>query len=410
VNDKNLIKILDSDSKIINKKEQIKNVFNEELDWSTLPINVSKKNLDFFFNKFELNKKQNKDEDGSFVLFGHYYNYEQEKWENKVTIWICFQNPIRRHFLINKNERRIESYLDIPVQYFSASFSYEKEIIINETHSGHYDRWSNTVPLSVGMGFKIAFENGKSYKATIGPAVSTVFPNDTNIPTNWFFTVSHIFMDDDIGIACADGHAILNCNEQVIGKLIAVHSFSDWAIIEISNTITIMSEVKIDQNDNRLAIDGSIEFLSCPFDNEENFKCPKTVFKSGSTTAVTKGNIYSWGVALNKTLFEKPIEDTLLTKHAIFVQRFNFGSSSTLGSNYFTTNGDSGSPVIAIYGEDNEDKAMLIGIVKGLLNIHTEKILTVVNPINYQTLRDFVTTVKINNVNDSNINTEFDAS
>jgi hypothetical protein len=62
------------------------------------------------------------------------------KWENKVAIWICFQNPIQRNFLKNKNEKRIESFMDIPVQYFSASFSYND---ILDTKKG----WSKTVPL-----------------------------------------------------------------------------------------------------------------------------------------------------------------------------------------------------------------------------------------------------------------------
>jgi hypothetical protein len=116
-NDSSILKIDKVNNSNIDELKE-KDFLNGALDWSTLPKNVSKKDLQIFFDEFELNKKENKDDEGSFALFGHYYNYEQKQWENKVAIWICFQNPIRRHFLKNKNEKRIESYLDIPVQYF----------------------------------------------------------------------------------------------------------------------------------------------------------------------------------------------------------------------------------------------------------------------------------------------------
>jgi hypothetical protein len=278
------------------------------------------------------------------------------------------------------------------------------------------------------MEFRVRLGRNMLYKATIGPAVSSIFKTVENLPNNWFFTVKHMFIDEDAGVACEYGHAILNYYGQVIGKFIAVHSYLDWAIIEISNT-DVFPLVKIDENNNHIAIDGVIDFSNCPFENENENKFATNVFKSGASTAVTKGNIYSWGVVLNKPLFEIPIDDSPFQKTSIFLQRSNFGSLNFLESKNFTEAGDSGGPVITVFDdndnnekamnsavnamqdENNNEKAMLIGIVSGVLKLHAEKKLTIVNPINYEILKHFVdyvlnppTKLNVDDINNNGIN------
>mmetsp|Transcript_14405 Transcript_14405/g.13024 ORF Transcript_14405/g.13024 Transcript_14405/m.13024 type:complete len:349 (-) Transcript_14405:168-1214(-) len=338
-------------------------------------------------------------------MYGHYYNYDTSKWEDRLALWVCYVDPIRRYFKTSKDEYRHESFENIPIHYFSVKYT---EIKIHETMEVYLEAWRNVQaesPLFVGMGFSVKFQlDVSSYHfsdsdsdsndnsanfipkfkhekemATIGPSVKSIYTDIANIPDNWYFTVSHAFkVDDDPVIACGD--PIYDWKgETEIGILVDIYSNPsvDWAIIALTD-VQHSPNVKSTAS-KHVPIAGTVDFDSF------NINSPwHLVFKSGARTGVTKGKIFSWGYHLNGTDFPTHTDDSIASPSEILIQRY----SST---NLFSDNGDSGSPLLTM--EDN-DIYRCIGLVTSNLTFHHRNlILATVTPIYHQKnhIRKFVT-------------------
>ena len=321
-----------------------------------------------------------------FVMFGHRYDAASGAWDNSVAIWVCFEDPIRRYFHTSKSERRQVSYKGIPVHYFSANSS----CLSNKTHkklkfeeieattAGQLFKWQRSCGMatykqySCGMGFAVEWENGDWYSGTIGPNLKSFpsnFERELKIkPDNYYLVSRHVVVDGAFSYNDARNCCIYDLNMNPIGRLFAVHKFLDVAIIELYCKHT--PDVKINVANDRLEVRDFIPFAAHQSSDQRHISLGDltslNIFKSGQTTGVTKGHIYSWGIHVGTRY--KPDEEVysahidkqmaLLGPPTINKQFYLFGKKKNRAN--FSEDGDSGSPVVAI----QNDSAKFIGIVE----------------------------------------------
>eukprot|EP01035_Chromulina_nebulosa_P019840 gene19840-25789_t len=268
--------------------------------------------------------------------------------------------------------RRSDLDCNIPIHHFSAIYTENADIRETSDHIwGIYDPSVNAF-LCPGMAYIVECGSNKKM-SSIGPNVSTIYPEMTDVPPNWFFTTAHGFQRDDGTYRPDEIYLSDWSTKKFVGNLVGIcPNNKDWAIIDISHTISTKKDVKITNDNYRLFIDGLVDF-----DYFDNMPWPE-VFKSGSRTGVTRGNIFSWGHIFNNQSF--PNDDFIYNdpeislRREIFIQRRHF-SIRDLG--HFADEGDSGGPVLAKV----EEKWKFIGLVKASLIIHERLKLSVVTPI-----------------------------
>ena len=338
----------------------------EDLDWTTVPGGVDVNAPDFFdelTDSFE----------DTIVMFGHCYNYLRRRWDSSIAIWLCFEDPIKRYFLATAFERRDKSYKGIPIHYFSANFSvlsnkvYPKIKIDDIAESGNShtpDDWSSITHapdgnLSCGMGFlvrKAKCERGY-FTGSLGPQVQLFDPTQN---PNLFFVSKHVFNE------AADTFIYSRCdNPKEIGHITTVHKFLDVAIVELTCGYT--ADVKINAVNDRLVVNDFIPFSDRP--HKQSFKKSDwrslSIFKSGQTTGITKGHIYSWGCRVGKNpkfsskKYEIAIEEKIEANPNAYHHKDHYIFIVGKG---FVSRGDSGGPVVAI--EQESGTAKFVGIVE----------------------------------------------
>ena len=331
-----------------------------------------------------------------FVMFGHRYDAASGAWDDSVAIWVCFEDPVRRYFQTSKSERRQVSYKGIPVHYFSANSSFLsnetfKTLTFKEieaTTEGQLDNWKEEAEdfqYSCGMGYAVERENGDRYSGTIGPNLKSFpsnFEKELNIkPDNYYFVSRHV-----VDKANTRNCYIYDLNRNRIGRLFAVHKFLDVAIIELYWEHT--PDVKINVAHDRLEVRDFISFATHQSNDQRHISLGDltslNIFKSGQTTGVTKGHIYSWGIHVgtrykpNEKEYSAHIDEQIaLAEPPTINKQFYIYAIGNNGVN-FADKGDSGSPVVAI---QDDNSAKFIGIVEAVTDLYVNVRFCVILPI-----------------------------
>ena len=351
----------------------------EDLNWATVPGDVDVTSDDFF-DELVI------DLEGAFVMFGHSYDYASRRWDNRVAIWVCFEDPIRKYFPSSRlSKSTAKSYKGIPVLFLSASKSIPlsssvgiDDIIVTPASDDYgCEFWSDrgVVPdgkIASGMGFQINLDERMCWRkrtyGTLGPRVETVIIPDAAAAaaadSNAYFVSKHVVQHSCDGI-------IYDVARNPIGRIQSVHEFLDVAVVELLCDHT--AEVKISEANERITIDDFIPFSNRP--GKESLRrggdLPSfDVFKSGHSSGITKGSIYSWGirVGVNGNLGDEDLNSKLNKKW-----EGNKGKGNGCHRDYYIlakgTNGgifckagDSGGPVVAIQRGSRNPK--FIGMVE----------------------------------------------
>jgi hypothetical protein len=329
-----------------------------------------------------------------FVMFGHHYDAASGAWDDSVAIWVCFEDPVRRYFQTSKSERRQGSYKGIPVHYFSANSSFLSNKTfktlsfeeIKATTAGQLDKWQRSCGMatykqySCGMGFIAEWENGDSYSGTIGPNLKSFHSNfERELPDNYYLVSRHVVIDGAFSYDDARNCCIYDLNMNPIGRLFAVHKFLDVAIIKLYCKHT--PDVKINVAHDRLEVRDFISFAAHQSSDQRHISLGDltslNIFKSGKTTGVTKGHIYSWGIHVGTTSRYKPNEKEKYNAHIDEVIAKAQAEPPTINKQFyiyaignkgvkFAEEGDSGGPVVAI---QDDNSAKFIGIVEAVTDL-----------------------------------------
>jgi hypothetical protein len=188
-----------------------------------------------------------------------------------------------------------------------------------------------------------------------------------NVPETWFLTAAHNFEypqgSENYSFALQH-RGVLNYLDKHVGKLIGVNKVHKLAVVEMNSCkINDLKEVKITYNSYIPCIRGlGID----DFDILGQTKgWNREIYKSGATTGLTNGTLSSWGVTVNPSY-----DDNGPGKMSefIIVRKKNIK---------FSEEGDSGSTVFFV---NDNNKAVVIGIVEGYWKHHLQWELSAVTP------------------------------
>jgi hypothetical protein len=299
------------------------------------------------------------------VMFGPTYDYKIKQWTTRASIWVGYTDPIMRHFLLARDESRVEvcyvNCIAFPVQYWSMT----THLLASYPDTAKISRrgWEKEIGIRIKLPEDL---NGKpcSSCGSLGPSIKSMFP-DWNVPKTWFLTAAHIFEypETKFDYSFALQHReVLNCMDKHVGRLISVNKVQQLAVVEVYSCNINDLKVKVTSN----------SYIPCnrglgihDFDILEQTKgWESEIYKSGATTGLTNGTLSSWGVRVNPNDKNTPGAKSPF----IIVRKKDIK---------FSEEGDSGSTVFFV---NDNNEAVVIGILEGYWDFHFKWHLSAVTP------------------------------
>ena len=311
------------------------------------------------------------------VMFGPTYDFNAKQWSSRASIWVGYTDPIMRHFLLARDESRVEEcYVNskrFPVQYWSIT-----------THL--LTRYSDTAKtLRMYWGKEIGIRSNVSKdsygthvrEGSIGPSIKSMFP-DWDVPKTWFLTAAHNFYHHEtrFDYSFALQHPeVLNYSDYPIGRLIGVNNEQHLAVVEMNcyNINDLKVKVKV-TSDTYIPCNRAIGL-----DDFDLLGWGRDIYKSGATTGLTTGSLSSWGLQVN------PIYDNEDTPPPGDLSPFIIVRKR---KNKFSEEGDLGGSVFFI---NDLNKATILGLVEGYWKFHPHWELSAVTPFYPKDLKEWIT-------------------
>ncbi len=323
------------------------------------------------------------------VMFGPTYelDYDAKQWTNRASIWVGYTDPIMRHFLLARDESRVEvcyvNSIAFPVQYWSMTTHLLTRYSDTEITLRH--KWESEI------GIKCNVSEGHIRKGSLGPSINSMFP-DWNVPKTWFLIAAHIFEHPEtkFDYSFALQHReVLNCMDKHVGRLISVNKVQQLAVVEVYSCNINDLKVKVTSNSyipcNRgLGID-DFDILG------QKKAWDREIYKSGATTGLTNGTLSSWGVRVNPNDENNPGAKSPF----IIVRKKNIK---------FSEEGDSGSTVFFV---NDNNEAVVIGILEGYWDYHFKWHLSAVTPFFLEDFKKWI--MDLNDTILRNENTSLDS-
>jgi hypothetical protein len=318
------------------------------------------------------------------VMFGPTYDYDIKQWTTRASIWVGYTDPTMRHFLLARDESRVEiCYVNsraFPVQYWSMTSNLLTRY--SDTDKTLRHKWGREIGIRCNV-FEDHFRDG-----SLGPSIKSMFP-DWNVPETWFLTAAHIFEHPEIRFdySFARQHGeVLNYMDKHVGRLISVNRQQQLAVVKKNSYNTNDLKVKVTSN----------FYIPCNcglgIDDFDKVGWERDIYKSGATTGLTKGTLSSWGVTINPSYGEN--NPGRLTPF-IIVRRKDIK---------FSEEGDSGSTVFFV---NDHNEAEVIGILEGYWKHHLQWQLSAVTPFNLEELKEWI--MELNDTTVRNDNTSLDS-
>ena len=317
------------------------------------------------------------------VMFGPTYDYDIKQWSSRASIWVGYIDPIMRHFLLIRDESRVEecsvNSRVFPVQYWSMTTHLLTRHSDTEETSRHW--WEKEIGMNSIVSIDSDSRKPHFRKGSLGPSIKSMFP-DFNVPKTWFLTAAHIFEHHKtkFDYSYALQHLeVLNYRDHQVGKLIGVNNDQQFAVIDMDDA---NDKIKISDN-------WYIPFIGAlGKDYFDLVGSNRDIYKSGATSGLTTGTLSSWGKKVIPRDEYTPQPGTY--NDLIIVRKLN---------TKFSEKGDSGASVFFI---NNEDKAVVIGIVEAYWKFHGNWELSAVTPFCLQSLKDWITELNNNMLNNTN--------
>lgn len=319
------------------------------------------------------------------VMFGPTYDYNIKQWTSHASIWVGYTDPIMRHFLLVRDESRVEiCYVNsraFPVQYWSMTSNLLTRYSDTEKTLRH--KWGREIGIRCNV-FEDHFRDG-----SLGPSIKSMFPH-WNVPKTWFLTAAHIFEYPQRSkrYYFAQQHReVLNYMDEHVGRLISVNKVRQLAVVEM---ICNRNDSKVKVNSNSYNINPN-SYISCNrgLGTLEQMKgWEREIYKSGATTGLTNGTLSSWGRTINPSYDEN---NPGAKSPFIIVRKKDIK---------FSEEGDSGSTVFFV---NDQNKAEVIGIVEGYWKHHLQWELSAVTPFYLEELEEWI--MELNDTTARNDNT-----
>jgi len=316
------------------------------------------------------------------IMFGPTYDFNAKKWSSRASIWVGYTDPIMRHFLLARDECRVE-VCDVNSETFSVQYWSMTTHLLTR-----YSDTAKTLRMHWGKEFGIRSavsndSNGSHVRqGSIGPCIKSLFP-DWDVPKTWFLTAAHNFVHhetkSDYSFALQHPE-VLNYSDYPIGRLIGVNNVQNLAVVEMNcyNINDLKVKVKVASN----------TYIHCnraigldDFDILGQKRWERDIYKIGATTGLTTGSLSSWGLQVNPIYKNAKIyKDTPGALSPFIIVRKR--------NNKFSEEGDSGGSVFFI---NDMNEATILGIVEGYWKFHPHWELSAVTPFYPKDLKEWIT-------------------
>ena len=323
------------------------------------------------------------------VMFGPTYDYKIKQWTSRASIWVGYTDPIMRHFLLVRDESRVEiCYVNsraFPVQYWSMTTHLLTRY--PDTVNTLRRSWEKEIGIRCQVSEVLSVPHSRG--GSLGPSIKSMFP-EWNVPKTWFLTAAHIFEHPEtkFDYSFALQHReVQNYVDDYVGELIGVNKKQQLAVVEINSCkINDLKKVKVTYNSCIPCIRG------LGIDDFDIVQWDRNIYKSGATTGLTNGTLSSWGVRVNPN-----DENTPGAKSPFIIVRKK--------DIKFSEEGDSGSTVFFV--NDNKE-AEVIGIIEGYWDYHFKWHLSAVTPFFLEDLKKWI--MELNDTIVGNENTSLDSA